>query len=43
VAAAPILLEALQAIMDERWSPAPRSERATNLARAAIAKATGAA
>lgn len=40
IAAAPDLLEALQAIMDERWSPAGRSERVSDMARAAIAKAT---
>lgn len=36
------LLEALQEIMNERWSPAGRSERVSDLARAAIAKAGGA-
>lgn len=42
IAAAPDLLEALEAIMGERWSPAGRSEHVSDLARAAIAKATGA-
>ena len=41
IAAAPDLLEALKAIMNERWSPAGRSEHVSDMARAAILKATG--
>mgnify|MGYP000933623935 CR=1 FL=1 len=40
VKAAPDLLEALQAIMNERWSPAGRSEHVSDMARSAIRKAT---
>ena len=41
IAAAPDLYEALAAIMSERWSPGGRSEEASDLARAALAKARG--
>lgn len=41
IAAAPELLEALQMIMDARWSPSGMTEENADRARAAIAKAEG--
>lgn len=41
IAAAPELYEALDAIMNERWSPGGRSEAVSDMARAALAKVRG--